>query len=48
MIQHIIGMLKLAEQYEHNETISIAKGKYEYPKSNYQLFKKLLKIKLNK
>jgi len=48
MIQHIMEMLKLAEQYEHNEIIAIAKGKYEYPKSNYQLFKKLLKIKLNK
>jgi hypothetical protein len=48
MIQHIMEMLKLAEQYNDNEIIATAKGKYEYPKSNYQLFKKLLKIKLNK
>jgi hypothetical protein len=48
MINHILEMLKLAEYYENNEIIATAKGKYEYPKSNYQLFKKLLKIKLNK
>ena len=48
MIQHILEMLKLAEQYENNEVIATAKGKYECPKSNYKLFKKLLKIKLNK
>lgn len=38
-------MLKLAEKYDDNEIISIAKGKFEYPKSNYQLFKKMLKLK---
>jgi Pyruvate/2-oxoacid:ferredoxin oxidoreductase gamma subunit len=32
-----------AEQYKGNEVIEIAKGKYHYPKSNVQLFKKLLK-----
>lgn len=36
-------MLKIAEQYKGNEVIEIAKGKYHYPKSNVQLFKKLLK-----
>ena len=36
-------MLKHVEQYEHNEIIATAKGKYELPKSYLQLFKKSLK-----
>ena len=48
MITHIMEMLKLAEHYENTESIAIAKGKFEYPKTNYELLKKLLKIKLKK
>ena len=36
-------MLKIAEQYENNEIISIAKGRYEYTRNYLQLFKKALK-----
>jgi len=43
MITNILQMLKHAEQYEHNEIIATAKGKYEFPKSYLQLFKKSLK-----
>jgi len=48
MIQHIMEMLKLAEHYENTDSIAIAKGKFEYPKTNYKLFKKLLKWQLRK
>jgi len=43
MLNNILEMLKLAEQFKGNEVIEIAKGKYHYPKSNIQLFKKALK-----
>jgi len=43
MFKNILEMLKIAEQYKGNEVIEIAKGKYYYPKSNIQLFKKALK-----
>jgi hypothetical protein len=43
MINNILEMLKHAEQYEHNEIIASAKGKYELPKSYFKLFKKALK-----
>jgi hypothetical protein len=42
MLNHILQMLKIAEQYENTETIAIAKGRYEYPKTYLQLFKKAL------
>ena len=48
MINNILEMLKHAEQYEHNEIIATAKGKYEFPKSYLQLFKKALKWQLKK
>ena len=48
MITHIMEMLKLAEHYENTESIAIAKGKFEYPKSNYELFKKMIKWQLKK
>ena len=43
MINNILEMLKLAEHFNSNEIIATAKGKYEYPKSNIQLFKKMIK-----
>lgn len=43
MLKNIIDMLKLAENYKDNEIISIAKGKYQFPKTYKELFKKALK-----
>jgi hypothetical protein len=43
MLNHILQMLQIAEQYENNETIAIAKGRYEYTRNYLQLFKKALK-----
>jgi len=48
MINNILEMLKHAEQYEHNEIIAIAKGKYELKNNYLQLFKDLLKWRLRK
>jgi len=42
MLNHILQMLKIAEQYENTETIAIAKGRYEYTTNYLQLFKKAL------
>ncbi len=41
-------MLKLAEQYESNEIIATAKGKYKLPKTYKEIFKKALKWQLKK
>jgi hypothetical protein len=43
MLNHILQMLQIAEQYESNEIISIAKGRYEYTRNYLQLFKKAIK-----
>jgi hypothetical protein len=43
MINNILQMLKHVEQYDKNEIIATAKGKYELPKSYLQLFKKSVK-----
>ena len=43
MLKNILDMLKIAEQYENNETIAIAKGRYEYTRNYLQLFKKAIK-----
>jgi hypothetical protein len=43
MLKNILDMLLIAEQYENNEIISIAKGRYEYTKNYLQLFKKAMK-----
>jgi len=43
MLKNILDMLLIAEQYENNETISIAKGRYEYTHNYLQLFKKAMK-----
>jgi hypothetical protein len=43
MLKNILDMLLIAEQYENNEIISIAKGRYEYTKNYLQLFKKAIK-----
>lgn len=48
MINNILEMLKLAEQFDNNEVIATAKGKYEYPKTYLKLFKKELKWQLKK
>lgn len=43
MLKNILDMLKIAEHYDNNEVISIAKGRYEYTRNYLQLFKKALK-----
>jgi hypothetical protein len=43
MLNHILQMLQIAEQYESNEIISIAKWRYEYTRNYLQLFKKAIK-----
>jgi hypothetical protein len=43
MLNNILEMLKIVEQYKGNEIIEIAKGKYKYPNTYIQLFKKALK-----
>lgn len=48
MINNILEMLKHAEQYESNEIISIAKGKFEMKKTKLQLLKDLLLWRLRK
>jgi hypothetical protein len=48
MIQNILEMLKHVEQYEDNEIIAIAKGKFELKKNYLQQFKDLLKWRLKK
>lgn len=48
MINNILEMLKHAEQYEHNEIIATAKGKYELKNNILQQFKDLLKWRLKK
>jgi hypothetical protein len=48
MINNILEMLKHAEQYEHNEIIAAAKGKYEFSNSYLELFKKAMKWQLKK
>ena len=48
MITNILEMLKHVEQYEHNEIIASAKGKYELTKNYKQLFKNYLKWRLRK
>ncbi len=48
MINNILEMLKHVEQYEHNEIIATAKGKFELKKNYLQQFKELLKWRLKK
>jgi len=48
MINNILEMLKHAEQYEYNEIIASAKGKFELKKNYLQQFKDLLKWRLKK
>jgi hypothetical protein len=48
MINNILEMLKYAEQYEDNEIIATAKGKYELTNNYLQLFKKAIKWRLKK
>ena len=48
MINNILQMLPHAEQYENNEIIASAKGKYELTNNYLQLFKNLLKWRLKK
>lgn len=42
MLNQILQMLKIVEDYKGNEIIEIAKGKYQYT-TNLELFKKALK-----
>jgi hypothetical protein len=42
MLNQILEMLQIAEDYKGNEIIEIAKGKYQYT-TNVDLFKKLVK-----
>jgi hypothetical protein len=48
MITNILEMLKHVEQYEHNEIIASAKGKFELKKNYLQQFKDILKWRLRK
>jgi hypothetical protein len=48
MLNHILQMLKIAEQYDNTETIAIAKGRYEYTTNYLQLFKKASKMAIEK
>jgi len=48
MITNILEMLKHVEQYEDNEIIASAKGKFELKNNYLQLFKDLLKWRLKK
>ena len=48
MINNILQMLKHVEQYEDNEIIATAKGKYELTNNYKQLFKNYLKWRLKK
>jgi hypothetical protein len=41
MIKLILEMLQLNEHYGQSETIEIAKGKYEIPKTWKQTFKQI-------
>jgi hypothetical protein len=41
MIKLILEMLQLNEHYGQSETIEIAKGKYELPKTWKQTFKQI-------
>ncbi len=43
MLNQILQMLQIAEDYENSEAISIAKGKYQYTTNYKQLFKKAMK-----
>lgn len=42
MLNQILQMLQIAEDYKGNEIIEIAKGKYQYT-TNWELFKKAAK-----
>ena len=42
MLNQILEMLKIAEDFKGNEIIEIAKGKYQYT-NNWVLFKKAAK-----
>lgn len=43
MIGQILEMLQLAEEYEGNEVIETAKGKYQFTTNYFSLFKKAMK-----
>ena len=42
MLNQILEMLQIAQEYKGNEIIEIAKGKYQYT-TNLDLFKKLVR-----
>ena len=42
MLNQILTMLQIAQDYKGNDIIEIAKGKYQYT-TNVDLFKKLVK-----
>jgi hypothetical protein len=42
MLNQILQMLQIAEDYKGNEIIETAKGKYQYT-TNWELFKKVAK-----
>ncbi len=42
MLNQILEMLQIAQDYKGNDIIEIAKGKYQYT-TNVDLFKKLVK-----
>lgn len=47
-MDNLMELLKLAQNFEANETISIAKGKFQFPKNFQQIIKKSKQWRLKK
>lgn len=47
-MDNLFELLKLAQNYEANEIISIAKGKYQFPKNFKQIIKLAKQWRLKK
>lgn len=43
MLSQILQLLKMSENYDGNELIEMAKGKYQYTTNYKELFKKAMK-----
>jgi hypothetical protein len=48
MLNQILEMLQIAKDYQGNEVIEIAKGKYQYTTNYVQLFKKAVSWQLKR
>lgn len=47
-MDNLMELLKLAQNFQANEIISIAKGKYQFPKNIKGIFKKSKQWRLKK